>query len=164
MRTIIACIALGIIATALYSFKSAKKIAYLDTGEVFKNFAMTKKMDEEVKAVEAAKKKMMDSLITQLKQVQSGVLKVSDNELEMMKAGYLEKRSQLASDLNKVRESAMEKIWKQINQYVSEYGKENHYDVILGANGQGSLMYASEGADMTKEILRYVNEKYEGAH
>lgn len=35
-------------------------------------------------------------------------------------------------------------------------------DVILGANGQGSLMYATEKIDVSKEISTYINQRYAG--
>ncbi|MGZ3884334.1 MAG: OmpH family outer membrane protein [Bacteroidia bacterium] len=162
MKSILAVIVLGIIVTALYSFKTSKKIAYINTAEVFNGFHMTKKTEAEIKKAEASRKTIMDSLTSQLKKIQAGVLKVSEQELAFIKTDYVEKRNRFNEDLKTFRESAVEKVWKQINQYVADYGKENGYDVILGANGQGSLMYASESAEITTEILRYANNKYEG--
>jgi outer membrane protein len=56
----------------------------------------------------------------------------------------------------------MDELWKQINEYVQQFGKENHYKVILGANGTGSLMYSDKALDITPELTSYINSRYAG--
>jgi len=63
-----------------------------------------------------------------------------------------EQRSNMYTDL----------IWKRLNQYTREYGEQEGYSYILGANGSGSLMYAGEDNDITEEVLAYANKKYAG--
>ena len=51
-----------------------------------------------------------------------------------------------------------ETIWKEINAKVTEYGKEKGIDFILGAKGDGTIMYANEAKEITKEIIEYINK------
>ena len=53
-------------------------------------------------------------------------------------------------------------IWTQINTYVKEYGQQNDYSYILGANGSGSIMYGLESQNITDVVIEFVNKKYEG--
>jgi outer membrane protein len=59
-------------------------------------------------------------------------------------------------------EEYSDEIWKQINHYIKEYGKDKHYDFIYGATGTGSLMYADSTLDLTVPLVKYINEKYAG--
>jgi outer membrane protein len=54
------------------------------------------------------------------------------------------------------------KIWTQLNQYITEYGKTKDYEYILGANGSGSLMYADSTLNITEEVTAFANKKYSG--
>ncbi len=53
-------------------------------------------------------------------------------------------------------------IWRQINQWVNEFGEQEGYDFVLGAAGNGSLMYANEANDITNKTILFVNKKYQG--
>jgi Skp family chaperone for outer membrane proteins len=51
-------------------------------------------------------------------------------------------------------------IWKRLNPYLIDFGKENGYEYIYGANGTGNVLYADEHQDITEEIIKYVNQRY----
>ena len=53
-------------------------------------------------------------------------------------------------------------IWKQVNQYMKDFGVENNYTYILGAEGSWQLMYAKENNNITKEVVEFINKKYKG--
>ncbi len=55
-----------------------------------------------------------------------------------------------------------QKVWSRLNQYIKEYGESKQYKVVLGTQGNGNVMYAQKGIDITAEVLIYSNEKYEG--
>jgi len=49
---------------------------------------------------------------------------------------------------------------KKVKSFVKEYGKDNGYTYILGANEAGSVLYGEEKKDITKEVLKVLNESY----
>lgn len=75
---------------------------------------------------------------------------------------YLIKENQFNQENQGLFDQYNEQIWKQLNQYIEDYGRDNGYDYLLGASGQGAIMYANEAQDLTKEIIFYVNNKYSG--
>ena len=86
------------------------------------------------------------------------VIEIRDFELKreefiMRKQKFEQDQEQLTADYNN-------QIVSQINQYVKEFGKENAYDVIIGSNGDGTVMYGKEEMDITDEVLNFINQKY----
>lgn len=55
-----------------------------------------------------------------------------------------------------------EGIYAQIDTYLKEYAESKGYDLVIGANKEGSLLYGSTAYDITDEVLVLVNEKYKG--
>lgn len=53
-------------------------------------------------------------------------------------------------------------VLNQIDSYVVEYAKKNGYDFIFGTSDAGSLFYASEEYDLTQNVLKELNDYYEG--
>lgn len=52
------------------------------------------------------------------------------------------------------------KVLGEINRYLTEYGKERGYRVILAATDMGNIAYATEAMDITAEVLEGLNETY----
>ena len=67
-------------------------------------------------------------------------------------------RKQLQEEDQKVTQTVI----NDINDFVKEYGKDKGYQIILGATGAGTIMYADEGTDLTPEILEKLNTSFEG--
>lgn len=158
--------ALAIPALFMMSFKNTKKVGYITTLKVFEEFKLKKELESEFKKVQIARQTYLDSLKLNLQSLGMRLEKNHDNEtivrFDEAKKMYLMKERQFTEENENVYNSYTEQIWKQLNQYMEDYGKENKYDYLFGASGQGNIMYASEGEDVTKEIIEYVNNKYVG--
>lgn len=68
--------------------------------------------------------------------------------------------------LNKQAKTEDEKITQgvlnQINSFVTEYGQQHDYEIILGTTNGGSLLYGQDGIDITEDLLKALNENYLG--
>lgn len=53
------------------------------------------------------------------------------------------------------------KIWERLNPLMEEYGKSKGLHLLIGANGQGTVLYGSRDADVTSDLIEFVNRKYE---
>ena len=51
----------------------------------------------------------------------------------------------------------------EIKSLAKRYGKEKGYDYIYGTGDIASVLYAKDSYDITKEIIKLVNEKYKSA-
>lgn len=160
-------VVLGFIMVTGYSSMDKKKIVYIKTGELYAGFEMKKELENTYLTVQKGRKHQLDSLELELKILNKrfdveGEKKELVNIFEVKRENYLLKKQQFEQDNAQMQQQYTANIQKQLNQYVSDYGKENECDYILGADGSGSIMFAKETDDITKEVLIFINNKYKG--
>lgn len=54
----------------------------------------------------------------------------------------------------------MDTLVKSYRKIIKEYGKEKGYDYIYGTGEVASILYAKDSYDISKEIIKAVNDKY----
>lgn len=54
----------------------------------------------------------------------------------------------------------MDSIVNRVKAEIKAYGKANGYTYILGGGDGGSVLYGTEGLDITDEIVKILNDKY----
>ena len=135
------------IALILYVYRldHHKKSVFITNELVFNRFKGTKSMKERLATLRSDQAKSIDSLASFY----------DDSRLEQEKI-----RLQVFFE-NMSNQYTME-IWKQINQYISDYGHANDLNFIYGATGSGNLMFARDAYDITEEVIEYCNKRYEG--
>lgn len=151
----------------LYCNYNKEKVLFVDAGKLFNEFKLTKELTSEMEAFQMVRRTKLDSLNNELKSLYLKYeMSKNDKELEkiiLYRQENLKIKSQEAEEeFAKANEAAMKKIWNQLNDIVTEYGKNNEVDFILGANGQASLMYANEKMDCTKQVIEFANSRYNG--
>ncbi|HZK64303.1 MAG TPA: OmpH family outer membrane protein [Puia sp.] len=152
----------------IYMHFSAPKTAFIIIQDVYNGYDMKKEMEKKFNQTKDARQKILDSLAFELnilgKKVQDEHEKNPAN-LEQFKSRreeYLQRKQNSEEDNNQLSKQYDQEILTQLNQYVKDYGKENGYTYIFGNDGNGSLMYAKEGKDISKQVIEYINEKYKG--
>ncbi len=159
------CILFGL--TILCSCGTKPKIGFVNNLELFDGFSARKELQMKLDKEFNQGKTEIDSLVSDLEydQTRLRTVSVSDKEKETLfiKREYVLKRKQEFDYSREARNKEYtDQIWKQINDYVFQYGEENGFEFIHGASGNGSLMYGSKTADITKDVMEYINTKYEG--
>ncbi|MBT1699180.1 OmpH family outer membrane protein [Fulvivirgaceae bacterium PWU4] len=139
-------IGLGIYVIA----KPGKKTAFILNQQVFNAFEGKKELEKKLNDVKARHQHVLDSV---------GAL-IGNSKDDPKLLLYQQYAQHFRIEQEQTTEQYTADIWKRINQHVADYGKENGYDFILGASGDGSLMYAEEGNNITEEVIVYLNERY----
>jgi outer membrane protein len=80
-------------------------------------------------------------------------LQQRDQQLQYAQQGMLR---QLQAESGK----EMDSLVKKYKQIFKDYGKEKGYDYIYGTGEAASILYAKESYDITKELIKLVNNKY----
>ncbi len=144
-------IVLALAGFILFQNKEERK-AYVLNQKLFEGFTGKKELEKKLNDLKSSNKKNVDSLTT--------LIQAKANEPALVQ--YYQQMIQ-SYELNEQQLSTKytADIWKRINDYVAEFGKEKGYDFIFGATGDGNLMYAKDTHDVTEELVRYVNAKYE---
>ncbi len=144
------------------SWAKEYKIGYIDLARVFDEYSKTKNfdksLDEKGKAKEAERKKLVDDL-RKLKDEQALLSDKAKAEKqpaidETVKA-LQEFDRKTRDELIKERNDKIGEILKDIEKIVTDYSKEQGYDIILNSR---MLLYGTETLDLTLEILKRLNK------
>lgn len=159
-KIIVPFIAILALVISVFNFVGAKKdkTGYVLLNDLYETFEMSKEFKVKIKAVENKRNVILDSL----KLVVYKAEKLGPKEFEYAKQLYFFKEQEFEKSNEQVKAQFDEQIWKQINQYLSEYGAENNYSYIYGANGDGSFMYVKPSHNITEDVTKYINKKYKG--
>lgn len=153
-------------AVILYVHYTTPKIGYIAMQEVYDNFTLKKELEAKLQKTENIQKSYMDTLAFRIKLANNELQSTKDKSklayLETQKEEYLSKRKLFSEQSSSMSQEYTKQIWNQLNQYVQDYGKKQHYDIILGGNGSGSIMHADQTLDITKQVKEYVNNRYKG--
>lgn len=81
-------------------------------------------------------------------------------DLEQKKA-ELDNLQRKEEELTKEVQDKNIAINQKVQDYINEYNKKAHYDYVLGyANLGGTVLYANDSLDITKEIVSGLNKTY----
>lgn len=130
-------------------------MAYVDNTVLFSDFLMTKEMQAKSSKKIQQQEQTLDSLY---RVIQTKEANLSENDRNLLS----QELNQLQQIKKQYSDQTMQQVWSRLNQYVQLYGKENGYTFILGAQGTGNVMYAEEAINITDEVLKFANYKYQG--
>lgn len=142
--------------------------AYIDVAKVYNEFDMKNELEANLLRVTNERDAILDSMKISMQAVDNKYsLKKKINDKDMLEWQHLKYKYQtmeqeFLESNSSMRQRYSEQIWKQLNQYISDYGENHKYGYIYGANGNGTLMYAKEKNDITGEVIEYVNKRYKG--
>jgi outer membrane protein len=143
------------------------KTGFINSQELFAEFKGKKELEAKFTQSEVEQNSMLDSLTLEIASLTNQLTeRKNDKKLQVQKEQkeqlYLELKRRFTYSNTTQNQQYTESIWKQINQYAMEYGEEKGFDYIFGATGSGTLMYAKDSKDITEDVLKYINKKYEG--
>ena len=153
--------------TALsYVWLKIPKTAFVDLAQLFEEFDGKKELLAQLNRLENRQKTLLDSVALDIRSLQHNVSN-GGGQVVLAKLGerqnvYQQLDQEFSNQYQRQDQELAAQVWKQINQYVIDFGKENGYDYIYGTSGNGSLMYGSSGNNITPKILEYINDRYEG--
>lgn len=166
---------LAVMATglSLYQVYTRPKTAYVNLSKLYNEFEMKKQLEQQLTSVQQLRQKSLDSLELSLqllsrnlqsldKNKQKDVFQSKSNEFESRRQEYLYKKQSFTEDNTSLTEQYNGQIWKQLNQYVKDYGDAHGFTYIMGGDGTGTMMYANHGEDLTETLVAYTNTRFKG--
>ncbi|MEM0930980.1 MAG: OmpH family outer membrane protein [Bacteroidota bacterium] len=147
------------------------KIGFVDNVKLMDGYQ--EKMDIEAKfktKVEALTKKrdsISQAFQLELQAFQTKAQKMSQKSAQE-EYGLLQQRGQFVGQqlqqeeqqLQQTSQTEMDSLVSKVKKEISAYGKANGFTYILGGGEGGSVLYGSEGKDLTSELLKILNDKY----
>lgn len=163
----ISIICLMIFSLFVYHKYFTSKTGYVDVPKVFNSFDMKKEFQEKYKKTVTLRTRVIDSLSLDL-QLLSRKLRDDQknkdliNEFDLKREYFFKRKNNMEQDNAALSEQYDKQILEQMSQYIMDYGKKNNYDIILGTEGNGSLMYANEKYNISEEVKKFINDRYKG--
>jgi Skp family chaperone for outer membrane proteins len=154
-KIIIALVAFLFVQTGICYYlvhKSEKKIVYADAIKLFNGYKYKLDMEQSSQASLNRLKNSLDSA--------TAIYKVNPNDPQVQQV-VLQKQELLNQSYSKINKEINDKVWERLNPKIQEFGKIHHIDMMIGANGMGTLLYAADSWDVTDDLIKYVNENYE---
>ncbi len=169
----LALLALIISIGSFFHLQSSSDQVYVDVNKLLEGYNRTKIVRAEFEAKAKTLNANVDSLMTdwqkEIKTYEKERNSMTSKELELKQQLLANKQQQINNYQQAIQKQIQEEDQKttqtvinDINDYIKEYGKQKGYKIIFGASGTGNIMYASDGADLTEEVLIGLNKEFEG--
>jgi len=151
------------------------KTAYVDTSLLMKEYTATKDLDAKYKAKGEEKGRQLQAEINRIKKEAQNCqaqAQANGQELAQKKGAELQKREQmlaqaqqaLAQQLQQEGGTEMDSLVSNVKKTIKAYGKEKGYTYIYGTgDSNASILYAEDKLDITKEMIKLLNDKYKAA-
>lgn len=148
------------------------KTAYVDTSLLMKEYAATKDLDAKYKAKGEEKGKALDAEINRFKQEAQNFQAQAQAKGQVwaqQKGAELQRREQqlaeaqqaLSQRLQQEGGAEMDSLVSNVKKTIKAYGKEKGYTYIYGTgDSNASILYAEDKFDITKDIIKLLNDKY----
>lgn len=150
------------------------KTAYIDTSKLMEESTEAKDIEAKYKD---KSKVMGNQLEAEVARFKTEASSFKENAMKngqawaQQKGAELQEREQQLSYaqqamLRQLQEESgveMDTLVKSYKKIIKDYGKEKGYDYIFGTGDAQSVLYAKDSYDLTKDVIKMVNEKYKSA-
>lgn len=163
-------IILGLIFLTIISCRQ-EKIGYVDNVKLMKEYQEKIDIEAKFKVKADALTKKRDS-ISQAFQIEAQAFQAKAQSMSQQKAQeeyaafqqkgqfigqQLQQEDQMLQQAGQVE---MDSVITHVKKEIEAYGKAQGYSYILGGGEGGSVLYGNEANDLTAEIIKLLNDKY----
>ncbi len=135
---------------------NTKEFYYVNSRILFEEFKMTRESEKTGKQtiyeldllVESLRAKIEFEPNIQLKEHYFQEIIASQNKIEHFKTNFIKEEHK--------------KIWSRIKSYIKEYPEIKNCQLIVGSETESDVLYYNPEIDITQDLLKYINKRYEG--
>lgn len=150
------------------------KTAYVDTSKLLEEYTEAKDIEAKYKAKSDEMGRELEAEITRFKSEAANFQKnaqANGQAWAQQKGAELQKREQqlqyaqqaMIQQLQQESSTEMDTLVKGVKKFIKDYGKEKGYAYIYGTGEAVSILYAEDKYDITKDIVKLLNDKYKDA-
>ncbi|MEO7977868.1 OmpH family outer membrane protein [Flavobacterium sp.] len=173
MKKALVIIALSVLVVSCNKTAEVKEVktAYVDTSVLMKEYTEAKDVEAKYKAQSEEKGRQLQAEINRFKQDAANFqnqAQANGQAWAQQRGAELQKREQqlgyaqqqLAQQLQQESGVEMDSLVSGVKKFIKDYGKKNGYSYIYGTGDAATVLYAEDKYDITKEIIKALNEKY----
>lgn len=150
------------------------KTAYVDTSKLLEEYSEAKDIEAKYKSKSDEMGKELEGEYNKFKLEASNFQKnaqANGQAWAQQKGAELQKREQqlnyaqqaMIQQLQQESGAEMDTLVKKVKKIIKDYGKEKGYAYIYGTGEAVSILYAEDKYDLTKEMIKLLDEKYKSA-
>ena len=150
---------------------SEMKTAYVDTAKLMEEYTEAKdvqakfktKTEAEAKKFEVEEANFKAEVANFQKNAQANGqawAQQKDAELSQRQQRLQYAAQSVGQKLQLDNATEMDTLVKGVKAFIKNYGKEKGYDYIYGTGDAATVLYAKDQYDITKEMIKLLNEKY----
>lgn len=159
--------------TAATTTGQTNNIVYLDSSKLLKEYKEAQDIEAKYKAKSEQMSKDFEAKLSKFKADVEFFQKNAQSkgmQWAQQTGAALEEREQrlaytqqsMVQQLQSESGVEMDSLVKQVKDFIKEFGKEKGYDYILSTSDVAStVLYAKEGQEITDELIKLLNEKYQ---
>ena len=148
------------------------KTAYVDTSKLLEQYTKAKDIETKYKSKSEIMGKELEAEVAKFKSEAASFRKnaqANGQAWAQENGERLQKREQELSYaqqamLRQLQEESgveMDSLVNNVKKFIKTYGKEKGYDYIYGTGEAVSILYAKDQYNITKEIVKLLNEEYQ---
>ncbi len=134
-----------------------ERTRFVTMSKVYSESSYYKKFQKDLKELEKSSNAQLEEIQRDIREYKASGAEASF--VKELEEELLGKQEQLTQQYDQKTKQFDEIIWGEINRSISEYGKKHDIDFILGARGDGNIMFGSDRCDITEDIIRFINKK-----
>ena len=168
---VVIAIALSIISCKETPQVKETKTAYIDTSKLMEEYTENKDLQAKFKAKSDEMGHELELEIKRFKQDAANFQKNAQANGQMwaqQNGAALQKREQdlqyaqqaMSQQLQQEMGVEMDSLISGVKKFIKSYGKEKGYAYIYGSEGGSTVLYAEDKYDLTKEMIKLLNDKY----
>jgi hypothetical protein len=163
MKNIVSYITLAISLCALIwcakIHVNQPKVAYLRMDEVFNAFNMKLELEKDFQLRVDVSEKRLESLKLEQLKPSLGI-----DSLAIVNQSIEKEMALLQSYMQELKPKYDRQIQGQLSSYIQEYVKKTDVQLFFTSLDGSTILHGEEKWDHTKQVINFINEKYEGTH
>ena len=168
---VLIAIAFSIISCNKTAEVTATKTAYVDTSKLMSEYTEAKDIEAKYKAKSEEMGKELQAEIARFKTEAASFQKnaqINGQAWAQQKGAELQKREQelqyaqqsISQQLQQESGVEIDSVVSNVKKFIKTYGKEKGYAYIYGTGEAATILYAEDKYDITKDIIKLLNDKY----
>ncbi|MNU76134.1 Outer membrane protein (OmpH-like) [compost metagenome] len=137
-----------------FFIKGSDSVRFVSMNKLYLESSYYQKFQKDLKELETKSNNQLANIQKDIRDYKASGAETSF--IKELEDELVVKQEELTAEYQEKSKKLDEIIWGEINRVLTEYGKKKGIDFVLGAKGDGNIMFASDRCDITEDVLEYM--------
>lgn len=161
-----------IIAVAIvFASCTQTKVAYIDVETIMKEYQAAialetefsekqQQMTTELQGLQAPFQEKVQEYYQNLESMSAQKKAEAEQNLQQEQQMIQARQQQLSQQLQQENQVKSEEMIETIDSLVAVYSKSKGFNIVLGTQGNGTVMYGDDALNITSDVIKMLNDNY----